>query len=128
MKNLLINLTVLLLLHTAAFCQSGGSWKGSDVPGHTFAEFTYFTGKQGFDIDVPAQSQIIRLNYTIAKTEGQLKLIIRSSSVKVLEKNVNSAEKDSLTINIRPGEKYRIYVSGKKAAGSFNIKYSAESP
>lgn len=109
---------------SVAFAQSSGSWNGSDVPGHTFAEFSGFTGKQGFQISVPEGTKTIRLNYSAAAKRGQLKLIIQSKSGKLLEKNIDGEESDSLTIHLPDNRKCRIYVVGKEAAGNFNIWYS----
>lgn len=124
MKTSVLTLIALCFSLSVAFAQSSGSWNGSDVPGHTFAEFSGFTGKQGFQITVPEGTKTIRLNYSAAAKRGELKLIIQSKSGKLLEKSIDGEESDSLTINLSDNRKCRIYVLGKEAAGNFNIWYS----
>ncbi len=100
------------------------TWKGSSLPGKSFAEFSNFSGKQDFTIEVPQGTKKVKLKYEFKNIMGKLNFIIKSSSQVVLSKPISGDQKDEITFDKSPNENYKFYLVGKKAQGSYMITYN----
>ncbi len=100
------------------------TWKGSSLPGKSFAEFTNFSGKQDFRIQVPPGTKKVKLKYEFKNILGELNFIIKSSSQVVLSKQISGNQKDEITFDKSPNVNYKFYLEGKKAQGSYMITYN----
>lgn len=104
--------------------QSINNWKGSSLPGKSFAEFSNFTGIQDFKIQVPLDIKKVKLNYEFKNIQGKLTFIIKSSSKVILSKQISGNQKDEITFDKSPNVKYKFYLEGKKAQGSYIVTYN----
>jgi hypothetical protein len=99
-------------------------WQGSDVPGHNFATFQDFNGKQEFDLKLPANGPFY-FKYVTAVQKGQLHFTLKSSSKEIISKDLQGSSQDSIRIEKVAGEKYKIVLEADHAAGKFDFKYGA---
>jgi hypothetical protein len=98
------------------------SWKGSDLPGHSFAKFDGFNGKQDFRMKLDTNDSFI-FYYKTTLTRGALHLEVRSSSKTVLSKDLNGSEAGHVEVSNPRSEKYKFIFKAKDASGSFDITY-----
>lgn len=99
------------------------NWQGSDLPGHSFAKFERFSGKQDFKIMLNKNGNFI-INYKTTVEKGALHLEVKSSSQTVLSKNLSGSEAGQIKILNPGGEKYTFIFKAKEAKGSFDITYN----
>ncbi len=99
-------------------------WNGSDKPGHSYASFTDFNGRQDFNITLPSKG-IYYLKYSVTVNSGKLDFRIKSNSATVIDKPViEGTLTDSIKITNADNERYKIYFSAKHASGNFDISYA----
>jgi len=99
------------------------NWQGSDLPGHSFAKFDRFNGKQDFRIMLNENDSFI-FKYKTTLEQGALYLEVKSSSQTVLSKDLTRSEVGQLKILNPRGEKYKFIFKAKDASGSFDITYN----
>lgn len=97
-------------------------WEGSDLPGHSFAKFEDFNGKQDFKVKLDKQDSFL-FNYKTALNTGALHLTVKSSGHTVLDKELKGSESGELKIRNTRGENYKFIFKAKHANGSFDITY-----
>lgn len=98
------------------------NWQGSDLPGHSFAKFERFNGKQEFKIKLDKNDSFI-LNYKTNLKKGTLHLEVKSSSKTVLSKNLTESDEGELRVLNPQCEKYKFIFKAKDASGSYDITY-----
>jgi hypothetical protein len=99
-------------------------WEGSDVPGHSFAKFERFNGKQTFNIKLD-KNESFQFNYKTNVVKGTLHLEVKSKSKTVLSKDLRSKESGELTVQNPKGEQYKFIFKARDASGNFDITYKA---
>ena len=97
-------------------------WEGSDLPGHSYAKFEDFNGKQAFDIKLDKKDSFT-LKYATVLKKGKLHLEIKSSDKTVLNKDLSGSESGELIIKNTEGKKYKFIFKAKHAEGSYDITY-----
>jgi hypothetical protein len=97
-------------------------WEGSDVPGHSFAKFEDFNGKQDFKIKLDKKDSFV-FNYKTDVKAGTLHLDVKSLGKTVLAKDLKGSESGELKIVNTRGENYKFIFKAKHANGSFDITY-----
>ena len=102
------------------------NWEGSDTPGHSFAKFDGFNGKQTFNIKLDQNDSFV-FNYKTNVKSGKLHLEVKSRSETVLSKALTGEESGEITVPNPKGEKYKFIFKAKAASGSFDIKYKLTS-
>jgi len=98
------------------------NWEGSDLPGHSFAKFERFNGKQEFKIKLDKNDSFI-FNYKTNLKKGSLYLEIKSSRKTVFSRNLNESDEGEFKILNPRGEKYKFIFKGNDASGSYDITY-----
>ncbi|MET3115746.1 hypothetical protein AAKU52_003503 [Pedobacter sp. CG_S7] len=98
------------------------NWEGSDLPGHSFAKFEHFNGKQDFKIKLDKNDSFV-FTYKTTLKNGALHLEVKSPSKTVLSKNLSGSSAGVLKILNSRGEKYKFIFKAKKASGSFDVTY-----
>lgn len=98
------------------------NWEGSDLPGHSFAKFEDFNGKQDFKIKLDKNESFI-FNYTVTVKKGDLHLEVKSPGGTVLTKDFKGTDSGELKILNPKGQKYKFIFSARHAEGNFDIKY-----
>lgn len=98
-------------------------WKGSDLPGHNYAAFEDFNGKQSFRISAKEQ-EILKLKYSINVTSGNLSMVIKSPRNQVLSKTFIGSTSDSVNIENQTNGPYKVEFIASHAAGNFDLSYS----
>lgn len=97
-------------------------WSGSDVPGHTFASFEQFNGKQEFEIKRSGNGPFY-IRYMTEVRSGKLHMEIKSKSKSFLSKELSGKMTDSVYVNNESGEKIKLVFEASNAEGSFDVKY-----
>jgi len=97
-------------------------WSGSDVPGHTFASFEQFNGKQEFEIKHPGNDPFY-VKYITAVGSGKLHMEIKSGAKSFLSKDLSGNMADSVYVNNESGGKVKLIFEASNAEGSFDIRY-----
>lgn len=97
-------------------------WVGSDVPGHSFAKFEDFNGKQDFKVKLDKKDSFL-FNYNTNVNAGALHLTVKSSGKTLLDKDLKGSESGQLKVENTSGEDYKFIFKAKHANGSFDITY-----
>lgn len=120
-----MNFKILLIFFTTLFQLPSytRNWKGSDTPGHCYATFDEFTGKQDFKIKLLTNKEPFNFKYSTTLTKGTLHLTIKSGSKVIFEKELTGSETNEFKIENSKGEKYKFTFAAKEAKGSFDIRY-----
>ena len=126
MRFIVISLLAGTLLASCA--STTRNWKSNDLPGKFAASFAYFNGKERHTVDL-AKDDILFMNYSLAATGGDITLSVSHNGVAVWQKKVTGTSDTAEYHLIAPStDRYTITVSGKKAAGSFEIRYKSVPP
>ncbi|HWD89019.1 MAG TPA: hypothetical protein VG367_12880 [Mucilaginibacter sp.] len=125
MKTHKIYFTILLVSIATASCSIINytkNWQGSDPPGHIYASFDRFNGKQDFNARSFSNGHM-EVKYTTELTEGELRLEIKCNSKIVLNRDVSCAIHGSLIID-NPGNKpVQFIFKARQAVGKFDLTY-----
>jgi hypothetical protein len=97
-------------------------WSGSDVPGHLYATFDGFNGKQDFNAKKFAASRVL-VKYSAELKEGSMHLDIICSKKTVLSRDIQNAIRDSVSFDNPGHEPVKFIFRAKNAAGKFDISY-----
>lgn len=97
-------------------------WNGTDVPGHTFASFEQFNGKQEFEIKHSGSAPFY-IKYLTEVGSGKLHMEIKSKFKSFLSKDLSGKMADSVYVNNESGEKIKLVFEAANAQGSFDVKY-----
>jgi hypothetical protein len=126
MRFIVISLLAGTLLASCA--STTRNWKSNDLPGKFTASFVYFNGKERHTVDL-AKDDILFMNYSLAATGGDITLSVSHKGVAVWQKKVTGTSDNAEYHLTAPSTgRYTITVSGKKAAGSFEIRYKTVPP
>ena len=126
MRFIVISILAGTLLASCA--TSTRNWKSNDLPGKFSASFAYFNGKDRRTVDL-AKDDILFMKYFLAATGGDLTLSVSHKGVTVWQKKLTGISDTAEYHLVAPSTgRYTITVSGKKAAGSFEIRYRTVPP
>lgn len=109
----------VLLLNAQNYTKN---WEGSDLPGHSFAKFEDFNGKQDFKVKLDKNESFV-FNYTANLKKGELHLEVKSPGGTVFTKNITGTDSGELKVLNLKGEQYKFIFRAKHAEGNFDIKY-----
>lgn len=120
----MMNLKVLLIFLTTLFQFPNytKNWQGSDIPGHCYATFDDFNGKQDFKIKL-LKKEGFNFKYSTTLTKGTLRLTIKSGSKTIYEKELKGSISDEVKIENSQGGKFKFIFMAKHAKGSFDVRY-----
>ncbi len=123
---------IVISLHAAMLLASCGTtnrdWKSNDLPGEFTASFAYFNGEERHTVDL-AKDDILFIKYSLAATGGDITLSVSHKGAGVWQKKLTGTSDTAEYHLIAPYPgRYTITVSGKKAAGSFDIRYKKVPP
>ena len=125
--NLLLTIIVksylFVLLTFFQFPNYTKHWNGGDQPGHTFASFEDFNGKQDFRVQRNGKGNF-SLVYSAELKKGTLSIEIKKGSETILQRDVNGSIADSIKLDNSKGEKYHVTFRAKHAEGKFDVKYN----
>ena len=120
----MINLSSLLLIFSLLFQGYTKKWQGSDNPGHSYASFEEFNGKQSFSVKLGKNSKFY-LKYSVLTAKGKLHLTIKSKSKVVFDKDLLASDSGELNIENAKGEDYKFVFVASHAKGSFDVSYKS---
>ena len=104
------------------------NWKSNDLPGTLRASFDYFNGVEKHTVDL-AKDDILFMKYSLNATGGGITLSVSHNGAIVWQKEITATSDTAEHHLVAPSTgRYTITVSGKKAAGSFEIKYRTVPP
>lgn len=98
-------------------------WNGSDLPGHSYAAFEDFNGKQGFKVKLQKSNRFY-FKYLTNLKNGRLHLLLKSSKKIILDKDLSGSESDEFEIENAHGDQYKFIFTASHAEGSFDISYN----
>ncbi|WP_131537295.1 hypothetical protein [Pedobacter nototheniae] len=98
------------------------SWDGSDTPGHSYATFEEFNGKQDFKIKLN-KKESFTFKYSAIIKKGTLHLAIKSGSKTIYEKDIKDTVSDEVKVDYAEGKKYSFTFTALHAKGSFDVRY-----
>ncbi|WP_316802973.1 hypothetical protein [Pedobacter nototheniae] len=113
---------ILFLLTTILFQNYTKNWNGSDTPGHSYATFIDFNGKQDFKIKL-SKPESFNFKYSATLKKGTLHLAIKSGSKTIYEKQISGSTTDEVKIDYTEGKKYTFTFKASHANGSFDVRY-----
>lgn len=119
MKKRMTGIGMIVLL---AACSGANNWQGSDVNGHSYASFGSLSGKQRFKLQLDS-AQTYYIKYTVQRQSGELHLLIAAGRDALVDKEVDTRLSDSLLVKHINNTAYTLTLSGKKAAGSYDVRY-----
>ncbi len=103
-------------------------WKSNDLPGKFTASFAWFNGKERHTVDL-AKDDILFMKYSLAATSGDITLSVSHKGMTVWQKKVTGTSDTAEYHLVAPSSgQYTITVSGKTAAGGFEIRYKTVPP
>lgn len=108
---------------TVFSCTVTHNWNSSDTPGHNYATFGALSGKQKFEIKLNRHAGRSYVAYDIKLEDGELGMIIKSPDQLLVDTSVTGRMKDTIFIDKAGNGIYNVILTGKKAAGSYDIKY-----
>lgn len=115
----------ILLIITASLLHFNNytrSWNSSDTPGHCYATFEDFNGKQDFKVKL-LKNESFNFKYSANLTKGKLHLAVKSGSKTIYEKDINGSESNELKVDYIKGEKYKFIFTATHANGGFDVRY-----
>jgi hypothetical protein len=120
----MMNFKFLLIIGTILFQWPNvtKNWKGSDVPGHSYATFEDFNGKQDFKVKL-SKNDAFNFKYSATLKKGTLHLAVKSRSKTIYEKDIIGTVSDEFKIENPKGEKYKFIFTARHAEGSFDVRY-----
>ena len=98
------------------------NWQGSDVPGHIYATFDGFNGKQDFNAKLFKNGHM-NVKYSTDIPSGEMRLEIKCNSKVVLDRDVTGKVRDSILFDNPGNEPVRFTFKAKNAAGKFDLTY-----
>lgn len=121
----LLCFSILLTSACSALKQSMNStknWQGSDPPGHIYATFDGFNGKQEYNAKSFANGHM-HVKYSTDVPTGEMHLEIKCNSKTVLNRDVSGSVRDSLLVENPGNEPGQFIFKAKDAAGKFDLTY-----
>jgi len=98
------------------------NWEGSDLPGHSYAKFDRFNGKQDFKIKLDESASFI-FHYKTSLKKGELHLELKSAKKTVFSKMLQATDTGEIKVLNPKGDKYKFTFRAKDASGSYDITY-----
>jgi hypothetical protein len=98
------------------------NWQGSDLPGHIYATFDGFNGKQEFNAKSFANGRM-NVKYSTDVPTGEMHLEIKCNSKLVLNRDVSGKVRDSVLFENPGNEPVQFIFKAKNAAGKFDLTY-----
>jgi hypothetical protein len=98
------------------------NWRGSDLPGHIYASFDGFNGKQDFNAKRFANGHM-NVKYSTDVPTGEMHLEIKCNSKIVLDRDVSGSVRDSIGFDNPGNEPVKFTFKAKNAAGKFDLTY-----
>ena len=98
------------------------NWQGSDLPGHIYATFDGFNGKQDFNAKKFANGSM-SVKYSTDVPTGEMHLEIKCNSKVVLNRDVSGSVRDSIRFDNPGNEPVQFTFKAKDAAGKFDLTY-----
>jgi hypothetical protein len=98
------------------------NWQGSDLPGHIYATFDGFNGKQEFNAKSFANGRM-HVKYSTDVPTGEMHLEIKCNSKLVLNRDVSGKVRDSVLFENPGNEPVQFIFKAKNAAGKFDLTY-----
>ena len=98
------------------------NWQGSDLPGHIYASFDQFNGKQDFYAKIFHNGHMT-VKYSTEVTNGEVRLQVISAAGTILNRNVSRTVRDSLSFNNPGNQPVQIIFLARQAAGKFDVTY-----
>jgi hypothetical protein len=98
------------------------NWQGSDLPGHIYAAFDGFNGKQEFTAKSFADGRM-RVKYSTDVPKGEMHLEIKCNSKIFLNRDVSGKVRDSVLFENPGNEPVQFIFKAKSAAGKFDVTY-----
>jgi len=98
------------------------NWQGSDLPGHIYATFDGFNGKQDFNAKKFANGSM-NVKYSTDVPTGEMHLEIKCNSKIVLNRDVSGSVHDSIRFDNPGNEPVQFTFKAKDAAGKFDLTY-----
>jgi hypothetical protein len=98
------------------------NWQGSDVPGHIYATFDGFNGRQDFYARSFSGTKT-KMKYSTDVPTGTMALEVKCEGKTVLNRDVTGAVCDSLTFDNPNHKPVQLTLKAKDAAGKFDITY-----
>ena len=98
------------------------NWQGSDLPGHIYATFDGFNGKQDFNAKKFANGSM-SVTYSTDVPTGEMHLEIKCNSKVVLNRDVSGSVRDSIRFDNPGNEPVQFTFKAKDAAGKFDLTY-----
>jgi hypothetical protein len=97
-------------------------WRGTDVPGHIYANFDDFNGKQDFNAQ-KFDNDHMSVKYSTEVTAGKMHLEIKCNSKVILDRDVTGKVQDSLAFDNPGNQPVQFIFKAKEAAGKFDLTY-----
>ena len=98
------------------------NWQGSDLPGHIYATFDGFNGKQDFSAQKYSNGRM-NVKYSTDVPTGEMHLEIKCNSKIVLNRDVSGNVRDSIHFDNPGNEPVQFTFKAKNAAGKFDLTY-----
>jgi hypothetical protein len=121
----LIGFAVLLTTACSSIKQGMNStknWQGSDTPGHIYASFDGFNGKQQYNAKLFANGHM-NVRYSTDIPTGEIHLEIKCHSKSVLNRDVSGKVRDSVAFDNPGNEPVQFIFKARDAAGKFDLTY-----
>ncbi|QNK64742.1 hypothetical protein H7F33_09800 [Pedobacter sp. PAMC26386] len=98
------------------------NWEGSDTPGHCYATFEDFNGKQDFRVKI-LKDETFNLKYSAIVKKGTLHLAIKVASKTVYEKDITGTIAEAIKVENPKGKPCKFIFTAQHADGSFDVGY-----
>ncbi|MBS1563010.1 MAG: hypothetical protein JST39_01420, partial [Bacteroidetes bacterium] len=126
MRIIVISLLAGMVLASCA--TANRDWKSNDLPGVFTASFAAFNNEVTHTVDL-ARDEVLFVKYSLTARSGKLILSVSHDGVTVWQKKISGTGDTSEYHLMAPSAgRYSITVSGRKAAGSFDIRYTTAPP
>ena len=97
-------------------------WSGSDDPGHVYATFDGFNGKQDFNAKKFSGDHML-VKYSVELRKGSMHLDIICSKKTVLSRDIADTVRDSILFDNPGHDPVKFILKANSAAGKFDISY-----
>lgn len=104
-------------------CTITHNWNSNNTPGHNYATFGELSGKQKFEIKLNRNAARSYIAYDIQLADGELGMTIKSPDQLLIDTSTTNRIMDTIFIDKAGNGRYNVILTGKKAAGSYDIKY-----